>query len=491
MLHDRRARALAWLIGALLCAAYLGVRAAEPSGVFMFDFRPYHCAGAIVARGGDPYREEPLRSCEVATTVGRAVAAPLPGGAVPAPLPPYALAAFSPLGRLGFGAAALVWASLLAASALATVAAVARLARLSPWTVAAAFAPIGFLFALPLGQPALPALAALVAAAAALRACKPVLASAALCAALVEPHVAIVSALTVAIGFRQTRLPLAAGMALCAGLSIAAVGVPTALEYVRAVLPAHALAGTFDGMNLGATAIAAFAGVAPPVAVAIGTAVSLVMLALGAIVGLRLARAFDDPALLALVPAAFAVVGGVHVHVQQVLWAFPAWLLIAGRVPRARLPIVVAFAVAMVPWSQLARPETLCVAVVCIGILARTLLAGRRWIALALVPVGVAAVAVAVAAWSPSGVPYLAHPYPAGSLAEVSWADYLAQIFVRHDWLRLWLRVPTWTGVAIVAATLVSVALTSARHADEGWRERVAAADVPSRTPFVAEHSRA
>ncbi len=379
---------------------------------------------------------------------------------------------------------------LLLASALATIAAVARLAQLAAVTVAAAFAPIG-LYSMLLGQPALPALAALVAAAVALRARRPLLASAALCVALVEPHVAIASILAVAVGFRPARVPLAVGTTLCAGISIGALGLPAALEYVRGVLPAHALAGTFDGMNLGATAIAAFAGVAPGVAVAIGTAVSLAMLALGAFVGVRLARSFDDPALLVLVPAAFAVIGGVHVHVQQVAWAFPAWLLIAGRVPRARIPIAVAFAFAMVPWSQLARPETLCVAVAGSGILARTLLVGRRWTTLALVPVGVAAVAVAVAAWAPPSVPYLAHPYPAGSLAEVSWADYLAQIFVRHDWLRLWLRVPTWSGIALAGATLVSVAITSARRADDRSIERVGAGDAPSHTPFVPGRSRA
>src|SRR5260370_20118020 len=120
MVRDRGARALAWLIGALLCVAYLGVRAAEPGGafVFNFDFRPYYCAGAIVARGGDPYREEPLRWCELVTAGTRAVAANSPDpAAVPAPLPPYALAAFSPLGRLGFGTAAIVWTMMLLASA--------------------------------------------------------------------------------------------------------------------------------------------------------------------------------------------------------------------------------------------------------------------------------------------------------------------------------------------------------------------------------------
>ena len=452
-----------WACGAVVIAAAvaLSVGALRPHSGLLFDFRPYFCAGAAIVAHRDPYRQEPLRSCESATGTAP-LAAPLPEGAVPAPLPPYALAAFAPFARLPFGVAAAVWTSLLLVGALTIVVVVARLGSLSAVPVAAVFAPI-VAYSVLLGQPAVLGLAALVAAAAALRAQKHVLVAAALCVTLIEPHVAIASVVTVAVAIRQTRLLLVAGLIACAALSIATVGFATSVEYLRAVVPAHALAGAYDGLNLGATAIAAFAGTDAAAAVAAGTMTSLAMLFVGAIVGVRFARRFDDPAMLALVPPVFMVIGGVHVHVQQIVWALPACLLVAAYAPRARRTLAIAFALVIVPWSQIVKPETLLVAVICAGIIARGFGWETRWYAVAVIPIAAAALIVVAAAFAPHAVAYHPHAYPAQGLAEASWTDYLAQIFLRHDWLRLALRIPTWFGIALAGATLLAIAFPAPR----------------------------
>src|ERR1700686_2335628 len=89
-----------------------------PERAFLYDYRAF--AGAMLGTGGDPYRAEPLRTCEHRRGLlpGRADLTLL---AVPAPLPGYALAPFALLGRLpdGLGAALWLLVSLLA-GAIAT-----------------------------------------------------------------------------------------------------------------------------------------------------------------------------------------------------------------------------------------------------------------------------------------------------------------------------------------------------------------------------------
>src|ERR1700686_3842349 len=84
-----------------------------PERAFLYDYRAF--AGAMLGTGGNPYRAEPLRTCEHrrGLLAGRSDLTLL---AVPAPLPGYALAPFALLGRLpgGLGAALWLLVSLLA-----------------------------------------------------------------------------------------------------------------------------------------------------------------------------------------------------------------------------------------------------------------------------------------------------------------------------------------------------------------------------------------
>lgn len=56
------------------------------TGFFMGDFRAFYCAARVTAHGADPYRTEPIRTCE--RGIGNTVFFEKnPGVAIPAPLP--------------------------------------------------------------------------------------------------------------------------------------------------------------------------------------------------------------------------------------------------------------------------------------------------------------------------------------------------------------------------------------------------------------------
>ena len=60
------------------------------------------------------------------------------------------------------------------------------------------------------------------------------------------------------------------------------------------------------------------------------------MVALGVAVALRLRKLTGDAAVIVLIPPAFGVFGGVHVHFQQLAIAFPAILYVYARYPQVR-----------------------------------------------------------------------------------------------------------------------------------------------------------
>ena len=76
-----------------LALLYVGF---ESIGTKAFDFRAFYCAGWTVSHGGNPYRKEPLHTCErVHTDPSYAWFARI--AALPAPVPAYDLAVFVPL----------------------------------------------------------------------------------------------------------------------------------------------------------------------------------------------------------------------------------------------------------------------------------------------------------------------------------------------------------------------------------------------------------
>jgi hypothetical protein len=309
-------------------------------------FAAFSCAGQVLRQGADPYRAEPLRSCEQALPSYRYDAA---GAVEPAPFPPVVLLAFAPLSLLPFGAAFALYAALaLAAIGVATWALV-RLSGLPVAFVAASLAVSALYQNLKFGEIPPLVIGILCGAALLLERRRYGWAVAVAALALIEPHVAAPVLVALLIASKPARLPIVIAGAVLAGLSLVLVPPATTLEYFLGVLPAHAASevGASDQYSL--TWIAHQLGAPDVVALRLGTVAYVVAATLGIILAMRLAARFGRPAFLVLVPAAFAMIGGAFIHDIQLPIALPAALLLLavaeGRARVAALAAVMALAV--------------------------------------------------------------------------------------------------------------------------------------------------
>ncbi|MBD5633075.1 MAG: DUF2029 domain-containing protein, partial [Candidatus Eremiobacteraeota bacterium] len=314
-----RSRALAFAAAfALACFALGWWSLRQESGVGPLnnptDFVAFYCAGRVAARGADPYRAEPLRSCERAAFAESHV--PMVRYlVVPAPLPGYDLALLAPYSLVSFRLAAIVWAcGILACFGLA-VWSLCALTKLRPAYVAAALAGSDLYASLVPGQLVPFVVAALGGCGYFLARGRPRYAAACACAMLVEPHMGLPVVISLLIWVPRTRPVVAAAVVACALTSLAFLGVHGNVEYLTRVLPAQALGEGLEFTRQYGLSAALFAlGVAPRGALAIGTLSYLAMLAAGVAFARRAARQWSSPELVAFVPAALALFGGAYVH---------------------------------------------------------------------------------------------------------------------------------------------------------------------------------
>jgi hypothetical protein len=447
---------------ALVLLSFLVARPLYPRVAGLFDFRAFYCAGSAVAAGRDPYRTEPLRSCWNATKGFR------PGYgvafAVPVPLPGAALAPFVLLSRLPFAVAADIWVLVLLASFAATV---ILLCRLCDWRsetiVAALLLPLG-LRSILLGQTVPIVCAATVAAA--FLATRGRDRAAALVAVLTmfEPHLGLPVWLALFIARPRSRVVLTICGAGLVFASLALLGTGLNLEYVRDVLPAHALSEISNEEQYSLSYLAHAAGLGEQSAARLGTLSYLVMLGAGIFAGRMAAARTGAAALAVLVPPAFVVLGGPFVHVQQLAIAIPAALVVSGlRVPGARL-CAIAVVLLAVPWGALALIE-LNVPVL-FGV---TFVLARELLALSVARSALLSAAsggVALALLSSLGehpVPVLGplDPRDGVALAEVGWRTFIEQDYRSNVLQNNLAKIPGWSGLLLVV--LGSVGLGPAR----------------------------
>ncbi|MGB8204551.1 MAG: glycosyltransferase 87 family protein [Candidatus Baltobacteraceae bacterium] len=419
------------------------------------DLNTFYCAGMVVDRRADPYRAEPLGACE-----RRAMAPPLPhirpGVVMPAPLPPYALAPFALLALLPYSLAIALWSGAILAAAGATVFAMRRLTGLSTAVLLAAFV-LGTLVGLELGQVAPIATAAVALSAYFASRGKGSLAAIAASCGMIEPHVALPACLALFIWLPKTRVALASAGAFCLALSLAFVGPPVALEYLREVLPGHALAEVNNHQQLSLTYVLHRLGAAPALAVHAGEWWYGVMLVLGLTAAGRFAR--HKPELVPSLPVAFAVFGGAFVHAVQTPAALPAALiLLADTRTQAsrRLPAiaVIFLALPFIQFFGLGPAATVLYGAVAL-ILAATLLETPPLPSLAF---AFAAAAVPFGLWTalqfpaiPSFAP-LVSAYDPHAIAEVSWMRYTDLLSTNAPFEIDIAKLPTWFALASILA---------------------------------------
>ncbi len=318
------------------------------------DFQAFYCGSAVAGAHADPYRAEPLRTCEAAAALASGFEA-LPNLVVPSPLPGYALALLAPLAHLPILLAATIWFVLGFGAVIATIVLVARLTNLPMQWVGLVVA-LSSLASLLLGQPVTLVSAALCAAAYALRCGRPALAAVCAALAMIEPHLGLPAALAMFLCIPEARRPLAACAAVLAALSLSYIGVARNIEYFTVVLPAHANSEVafFTG-QYGLSALLYRASVPAPLALRLGGISYVAMTALGVWAARRCAVAFGDRAFVPLVPVAFALVGGPFIHIHQTAAAIPAAFLLFAHAPAQRPLLRWALVFLAIPWDAIAQ----------------------------------------------------------------------------------------------------------------------------------------
>src|SRR5271163_2268929 len=358
MVHDTTLRrrvgtiALAVLV-LVLSAAFTVARPDARPGPLWRDFNAFYCAGDALRNHADPYRAEPLGSCERRTRP-RAFEGGTPGLAMPAPLPPYALATFIPLAFLPFTVAGIVWSLLSLGALVVTVISLRRASGLPVAALTAAFILSDGYVSLCLGQIAPLAIAMLALATMFVAEGRDRLAAIAASLAMIEPHVGLPASLALFILRPRSRLVFAASAIVCGSLSLVVAGAASTLEYFRDVVPAHGLSEVANEKQLSFTYALHRLGVTQALALRAGEMWYLCALVLG----VWAARAVSSrhrgrDGLVVAIPSALAVIGGPFVHIAQIPAAMPAALLLYAQSGRAeRRALAVSIALLAVPWIQ-------------------------------------------------------------------------------------------------------------------------------------------
>jgi hypothetical protein len=453
-----------WIAAGIVVATLLALGAQTSivarTGFFLGDFRAFYCAARVASQGANPYRTEPLRTCERAV-VPLAFYRKNPNVTIPAPLPGYAIAALIPFSLLPFGVAATLWLALLLLAWLASVATLKRFAGISWETSLAVFALSLGALSLPFGEVVPLAVGCTCVAAYAAWSGRWRLAAIFAAGAMIEPHLGLPVCLALAVWAPATRWVLALAFIALAALSFGVLGPSVNLEYFSSVLPAHALSEVTRDTQYSLSAILAAIGVAPGAALRAGALWYVAMLLGGIFVAGKLAKETRNPAFIVCVPPAFAVFGGSFIHITQIAAAVPAATLLACcAAARYRNAAIVALLLLAIPWGWVVSP-----ALIVAPFVPAAYLAWRFWeknttvvlltgLAVALMVFGLQHL------YTFSGPHFGVHglaPAIDPRLPEASWSGYSRAGSAGS--LAAWaVRIPTWAGLALLLVMLAQQA---------------------------------
>lgn len=322
---------------------------ASKSHALFGDFRAFYCAASALTHGASPYASSALYPCE---------SAPMPWGlysaangvAVPAPLPGYAVVAFVPFALLPYQDACIAWMlTLLACTAVAVWALSALLDRPVAAAIPALVPGIAIVV-VPFGELGCIVLAALLCMGLALRARAWGWAAVAGSVAMLLPQIGVPAMLAACIFVPPMRIRVLVSLAVLAALDVAGSS-GAAMSYLVTFLPEHARAEIPSAVQYGATWMLHAAHGSDTAALAAGTVSYAVMFVAGVSASKAVSERLRDDACFALIPPAFAMIGGTFVHYAHIMVAIPAALLLATR---KNVPFAAAFCAAalllVVPW---------------------------------------------------------------------------------------------------------------------------------------------
>jgi hypothetical protein len=424
----------------------------------LYEFREFYCAGLALDRGADPYRYEPLHSCEHAVDLSAAYRTDR-RRIVPAPLPPYDFPPYMLAARFDFSTARVITGLAIVIAVAATIAAIVFVGV--PIELAAlAFAlPGGFLL-LTAGQIVPFALLALVLAGVALSHHRRSLASFFAALTLIEPHLGLPVCAAMMIWVPESRRGVLTMSLILAGIAALVVGLAGIAEYVTQVLPAQAAAETNYVYQYSLTYLLRTLGVRAAPALAIGEASYFSMLVLGVGIASRAARVTSRPELIAYLPAACSVVAGPYVHMVDMVFAIPAALVLAISLRgRSKNLAMAALCILAIPWIPVWITKKLFLAT--LFVVAALLLRLRAGPAVSIATFVSIALAIYVFELMPpaafSGM--TPSPLSPSDLAQNGWHAYVDTLTgAAANPLWLFIKVPTWLGlIAMFAAAFAAI----------------------------------
>ncbi|MGZ3509051.1 MAG: hypothetical protein ACXVAC_11705 [Vulcanimicrobiaceae bacterium] len=424
------------------------------AGFMMGDFHAFYCAARVAAHGADPYRTEPLRTCEIKSGLSF-VYDKNHEVAVPAPLPAYTIAALVPFSVLPFTLAALLWAGLLLAALFICIVTLVKFAGVTWETALAAFALSVGVVSIPFGEIVPLALAAICAAAFFAWQGRWRASAVAAAVSMIEPHLGLPVCVALAVWAPVTRLPIGISFAVLGAVALAAVGLSTNVEYLSSVLPAHALSEAARDTQYSLTSVLAALGVNDVTAVHAGSLWYLGMLVAGTIVAGLLAKKTQNAAFLACVPPAFAVFGGTFIHISQIAAAIPATVLMLSYVQGKRRSIIaLALLLLVVPWTWAALPSVSLALAFPIAYLAWKSW-GRSARAAMIAAIAAGSLLIGLSMLYRDAVAQPVHIYAGtaidNNLAEATWSAYTRRQSTNS--FAVWAaRIPTWTGLFLLLA---------------------------------------
>jgi hypothetical protein len=444
-------------IAVFVLTAALSIRLSQG---YSDDFHAFYCAGAVVALGADPYRVEPLRTCE--HNNGDIHTLALEEGAVlPVALPGYDLVLPALLARLPYGIAALLWQLLLWSCVGTAILCTWRLTNIPLVAVIAVFLfSDGYISSI-IGQIAPMAIAGIAFAAWAISRRRHALAVLGTMLGLCEPHIGIASYLALFILYPSVRWGLLAGTGFLGFLTFATIGPVRTLEYFHDVLPAHAASEIAHRGQYSFTSLLHVMGAPDPAALFFGELSYVILIVIGIIAAYRLRRSMQEDAFIIVIPAAFTLLGGAFVHNTQMATALPASLLLYSKYKRSTPVLGWGIILLAVPWSSAPDLEhvqllvALSIAISSLYFLESTTAAAQativQGIALLVSPcifraehvTDAASVSQANFIWKHLAI-------PAGALSEQAWRLYVSENFSRHSMLFTLFKIPTWLGLSTI-----------------------------------------
>jgi hypothetical protein len=419
------------------------------NAAFFGDFRAFYCAAHALVQGANPYAASSLYACErMPEPFGLARA--FAGMVIPAPLPGYAILVFVPLSALTYPAACVAWLAILlvclALSACALGILLNKPADVMLWTIATGAAVVS----LPPGELGMPMLAGLLWMAVALRRGLWAFAGIAGMLAMLEPHVALPAMLGAYVLIPQMRKPVFLAAAALIALDVACGGLDAALSYFADVLPAHAQSEVANSLQYSMTWALHGLRFSDRSAIAGGTASYVFMTLAGILTAHLLQRRTNDLAFAALIPPAYAVLGGTFMHYTQIVAAIPAALLLFEHTSAQRRHIfAAAFLLLVIPWLwMLSNPLLVPVYVaVCAGL---AFLALRYTAAASLrIALGAALLCgIVIGAGGYFGASLThTHAEIGGTLAQASWSQFVNARFASSGAAWWIAKAPTWAGL--------------------------------------------